>query len=530
LTVPYAQTQVSEKLNGQYDHLIGRNILTNEEQPELANEWSVAPNGKDWTFNLRENVPFYKDGMPIPGYTLTTEDLILTWELLNGEGGPYSTRDSRGAANWTARFGGVDNWEFPDDHTAIIHAPNVILDLGFFMSDEWESGVMSSQHWEAVGGEEGYKADPVGNGPWTYVSHSINQEFLHKRVENHYRKTPEFHERQVLLVQESATRLASLLAGEVDLIPLVRAQRNEVNAAGFKTSLSTFPSVHQGIGLIYYRPEAYCPGGTPPPGGMPCGPREGYDPNDPLRDPDVRHALNLAMNRPAFNQAYYNNTGFPLVDYFPPWREDFLDEWAPVPGPNGRTGKEGGWPYPYDPDQAKELLTQAGYPNGFDTILNCLRSSNVIPEWADMCETIRQDFAAVGVNVTLEMVNAFGEFRDVARSGDRGNWMWSASPSLDPICHAVEFSMIWELGIGYREYEEASEFYSKCLETTTFEERDKISQEFGTLWVQEKHFSVPLMWVTSEAAFNPSVVADYTVNQLHMGPVRYHEYTKAVMQ
>ncbi|MBM3925500.1 MAG: hypothetical protein FJ320_05865 [SAR202 cluster bacterium] len=46
-TVPYTQSQVSEKLNGQYDHLIGRNITTNEEQPELATTWSVAPNGKD---------------------------------------------------------------------------------------------------------------------------------------------------------------------------------------------------------------------------------------------------------------------------------------------------------------------------------------------------------------------------------------------------------------------------------------------------------------------------------------------------
>jgi len=144
-----------------------------------------------------------------------------------------------------------------------------------------------------------------------------------------------------------------------------------------------------------------------------------------------------------------------------------------------------------------------------------------------MCETIKQDFAKVGVDVSLEMVNAFGDFRNIARSRSRPNWMWSASPSLDPVCHAVEFSMIWELGIGYREFEEASAFYAKCLVTTTFAERDKISQDFAEQWLA-KGFSVPLMWVTAEVAYNPSVVADYTVNQLHMGPVRYHEYTKAV--
>jgi len=425
-------------------------------------------------------------------------------------------------------MGGADNWEFPNDQTAIIKAPDIILDLGFFMSDEWESGVMSLQHWAAVGGEAGYKADPVGNGPWTYVKHSVNQEFLHKRVENHYRRTPEFHERHILLVQEAATRMAALLAKEVDIIPLIRNQRQTITAQGFKTELSTFPSVHQGIGMIYYRPEAYCPqGGEKTKAGQPCGPSKGYDPNDPLRKPEVRLALNHALDRNSMNTAFYQGNGFPSVDYFPPWRSDFLDSWAPHPGPNGKTGKAGGYPYNYDVAKAKQLLAQGGFPNGFNTILNCLRSHNVIPEWPDICEKIKQDFAAIGVNAELEMVNAFGEFRNLAYQRNRGNWMWSASPSLDPVCHAVEFSLIWELGNGYREHEDASAFYNKCLVTTTFAARDKISQDFGTIWVQ-KAFSIPMFWVTAEVAFNPAVVAEYKVNMLHMGPVRYHEYTKAV--
>gem|GEM_PF-650936 len=529
-TVPYTQSQVSEKLNAQYDHLIGRNILTNEEQPELATTWNVGADGKTWTFNLKQGVPFYKDGKAIPGYTLTSKDLLLTWELLNGEGGPYGSKDTRSAGEWTARMGGAANWQFPNDFTAIIVAPNIILDLGFFMSDEWESGVMSVKHWEAVG-EAGYRTDPIGNGPWTHVRFTINQEVLHKRVENHYRRTPEFHERRVLLVNEAATRQAQLLAKEVDIIPLVRNQRNTITTAGFKTAASTFPSVHQGVGFIYYREDVYCKDGKVLPGsGVPtCGKTPGgYDPNDPLRKADVRLALNHALNREAFNKAYYNNTAFPSVDYYPPWRSDFLDSWAPIPGPQGKTGKAGGYPYEYSVQKAKDLLTKAGYPNGFKSIFNCLRSSNVIPEWADMCETIKQDFAAVGVDVTLEMVNAFGEFRNQARARNRPNWMWSTSPSLDPICHAVEFSFIWELGIGYREYEEASTFYNKCLQITNFADRDKHAQEFGTLWVKEKHFTAPLFWVTSEVAFNPATVAEYNVNQLHMGPVRYHEYTKAV--
>ena len=59
-TIPYAQSQVSEKLMPIYSHMIGRNIKTNVEEPQLATEWSVEGDGKTWNFKLKENVPFYK--------------------------------------------------------------------------------------------------------------------------------------------------------------------------------------------------------------------------------------------------------------------------------------------------------------------------------------------------------------------------------------------------------------------------------------------------------------------------------------
>ena len=198
-----------------------------------------------------------------------------------------------------------------------------------------------------------------------------------------------------------------------------------------------------------------------------------------------------------------------------------------MPGPQGKTGKAGGYPNAYDPAKAKQLLTNAGYPNGFTTILNCLRTNSIIPEWGDQCEAIKGYYNAVGINMTLEFVNSFGEFRNIARSRDRSNWLWTASPSLDPICEAIRFSFVWELGIGYHEFEEASTLFNKCAQVTSLAERDKIAQDFGDAYWQ-KAFAIPIVWVTAEVAYNPATVAEYHVNMLHMGPVRYHEYTKAV--
>src|SRR5688572_25207219 len=142
----------------------------------------------------------------------------------------------------------------------------------------------------------------------------------------------------------------------------------QVTGAGYRTSASTLPSLHQSIAITYYREDVYCVNGQPLPGtSVPCGKSPGgHDPNDPLRNPEVRLALNYAIDRNEFNQVYYNNLGFPELDYFPPWRADFQDEWAPIPGPNGRAGREGGWPYPYDPAQARQMLADGGFPNGFN--------------------------------------------------------------------------------------------------------------------------------------------------------------------
>ncbi len=75
----------------------------------------------------------------------------------------------------------------------------------------------------------------------------------------------------------------------------------------------------------------------------------------------------------------------------------------------------------------------------------------------------------------------------------------------------------------------ASELFFRCQEITSLEERNVEAIKFADAWLDQT-FSIPLMWVFSEVAVNPDVVERYEVNMLHMGPVRYHEHTKAVFQ
>ena len=107
---------------------------------------------------------------------------------------------------------------------------------------------MSRQHWDDVNGEEGYRVDPVGNGPWSYILSEVDGTFLHERVNDHWRITPAFHELEILQVREASTRQAMLFANEAHIIPLVRTQREVVEGAGFVTYRSTLPSIHRASG------------------------------------------------------------------------------------------------------------------------------------------------------------------------------------------------------------------------------------------------------------------------------------------
>ena len=546
-TIPYAQSQVSEKLMPIYSHMIGRNIKTNVEEPQLATEWSVEGDGKTWNFKLKENVPFYKFAVPLKDYTFTARDVQMMLDLQNGEdpGDELNTKVARSPGRYRSYFGANDNWVANSDHDITLNLPKVNLDAAFLLSDEWSTGIMSRQHWDDVNGEEGYRVDPVGNGPWSYILSEVDGTFLHERVNDHWRITPAFHELEILQVREASTRQAMLFANEAHIIPLVRTQREVVEGAGFVTYRSTLPSIHQGFGIVHFRDQSFCSddgstyspfsaaaGASPPPGlTHECGPRESVTQEAPIRDARVRHALNLAINRNEINDVFYQGLGAPLVDYFPPWRDDFKDEWAPFPGPDGSTGSDGGWPYPGDGDtaQARQLLTDAGYPNGIEVTLDCLLSHRVVPEWPDICEKVVSDWKLAGINASLDWSADFGDFRAKTRdpSHNGGNWLWSASPSLDPPCNAITYSMVWELGQAYREWPAASELYFRCAEITNVDERRVEAQKFAEAWLNG-HYSVPLVWVFAEVAVNPSIVQEYEVNMLHMGPVRYHEHTQPV--
>jgi ABC-type transport system substrate-binding protein len=519
-TVPYRMSQINARYIPMYESLVGHNPLTNQEQPELATAWSVDADGKTWHWTIKKGVPFIKGAQPT-NIMFSPKDVVFSWQTLSGE-------VSANVVGIKREFGPKVNAEIIGDDKLTLHLPVVSLDMTLILSDEFAAGVMSVDHWNAKGGEEGYQSEPIGTGPWSFKSLNVNQDVLLERVNNHWRKTPEFPELQFLFANEASTRLAMLLAKEAHIVQIPRGLYSQAEQAGMKVWRSTQPGPHFHIRTPFYKPDNYVDPATGQPiANTPTGPTKAYDPNDPLRNVKVREAMNISVDRDLINSTFFRGQAFPLVDYFPPWRNDFQDSWAPVPGIGGRTGKDGGWPYPYDADRAKQLLTEAGFPNGIDLTMYAPHNNGTIPEIPDIAESMVANWSTVGIRVKLNLV-AQSELSPTWRSRTLPSTMYMTATSLDPICTAAQFFW-YESGFGILDHQEVSDFKKQCNVTSDLEARRQLAIDFGTWWVKN-YVTVPIIWVFGDAVVDPGVVTEYLVNQVNMGPIRYHEFTKATVK
>ena len=109
----------------------------------------------------------------------------------------------------------------------------------------------SKARWDA-GGKELYGQKVVGTGPFEFVERKISSHVLYKRVENHWRQTPEFKELEFRWVPEDVTRLATLLGEEVHISDVPRALQSDAAAKGMKIITSRLPAIMHG--WSFWRP------------------------------------------------------------------------------------------------------------------------------------------------------------------------------------------------------------------------------------------------------------------------------------
>ena len=311
----------------------------NPQAPSLAQSWSASEDALTYDFVLREGASFH-NGDPV-----TAEDVKFSFERYKGAS--YALMKERVAAI-----------ETPDPRHVRFLLKRPWSDfLTFYASATGAGWIVPKKYVEKVG-DDGFKKAPIGAGPYKFVSFTPGVELVLEAFDGYWRKTPSVKRLIFRSIPEETTRLAALKNGEVDIVYSIRGELAEELQR--TPGLILKPVVAQGTQWLEFADQ--------------------WNDKSPWHDERARRAANLAMDRKGINQAL--TLGYSkLTNSIIPYTFEFY--WQP-PEPM------------YDPEKAKQLLAEAGHPNGFDAGEYYCDAA-----YANVGEAILDNFQAVGIRCRL---------------------------------------------------------------------------------------------------------------------------------
>jgi len=320
--------------------------------PSLAESWSLSDDGLTYEFVLRKGAKFHN------GDAVTAEDVKFSFERYRGTS--YNVLKDRMAAV-----------ETPDPQRVRFRLKQPWPDfLTFYASATGAGWIVPKKYVEKVG-EDGYKNAPVGAGPYKFVSFTPGVELTLEAFDQYWRKTPSVKRLVFRVIPDESTRLAALKRGDVDIVYLIGGELAEELQR--TKGLTLKPVYPPGTFWLYFADQ--------------------WDPKSPWHDQRVRLAASLAIDGKTINQAltlgHSKLTGSIIPDSFEYY-------WQP-PAPM------------YDPAKAKQLLTDAGYPKGFDAGEYFCDTS-----YANLAEAVLNNLQAVGIHTKLRPLERAAFFKGYA--------------------------------------------------------------------------------------------------------------------
>ena len=462
-------------LTPMYESLIYMDPTGSNYEGRLAVDWEMRPDGQAWSMNLREDVPWHWDFG-----TFSAEDVVHTWTtLLRDEGIPCDREV------WRTLLNSEQDFEIDGSHMTF-NLAKVEPDLDYRLSNRVGNFFMiSKSQWDGEG-KEGMEVRPAGTGPYRFVEFEVGDHLLYERVENHWRVTPEFKELLIRYVDEDATRLAQMLAEEIHITSLPGDLYPQVLDAGMRVLRAPIPGT---IMLCFFGGLYYSFPGE-------------LDPDNPFLNIKVREAMNRAIDKGEIMEALFSpGRATPGSGQFMQPTEQGWDPAFPAVYEEL---------YGYDPDRARELLVEAGYPDGFKTKME-INIWPGLPELTEVMEAVGGYFKEVGINVDIQDVD-FGISFDAMRDREYHNTISCWPPfSIGPI--ALVGKIVYHLTEGYIWTYTSSfidERYEELTRVVEAEERSEIQRQMNEHLLRN-YSEMPLMHVLYEYTINPSVVEDYVV-------------------
>ena len=321
--------------------------------PALAESWETSEDGRTVTFTLRQGVKFHN------GEDLTADDVVHSWETYIDPVVTY-------ASNWTI----ADSVEKVDDYTVAVTTaePNALLMP--YISTSWS--IIPKDYYEEVGAT-GFAENPVGTGPFMLEEWVKGDSITVVANPSYWRQGyPKLEKVIFKFMPESATRIAAIQTGEIDISPRLTTEDAQGLLGAPDVQIIRYP-----VNRVYYLAFNNITTGK----------------GTPIEEPAVRQALQYAVDVDGIITTLFDGFATRSVGFIGP----------------GDLGFDNAEPIPYDPEQAKAMLAEAGYPNGFAVDMAC--PDGAYAHINEVCEIIRNNLNEVGVTGELDIMesNAYWE-------------------------------------------------------------------------------------------------------------------------
>jgi peptide/nickel transport system substrate-binding protein len=308
--------------------------------PALATSWTESPDGLVYDVTLREGVTFHN------GDPCTAEDVKFSFLRYKG----------LAAQQLHARVKAIDILD-PSHLRIVLHAPWPDFLTVYSAQVSRAAWIVPKQYIERVG-DEGFQRYPIGLGPYRFVRSDPGVALVLEAYDRYWRKTPAIKQIIFKGVPEPATRLAMLKTGEADIAYDMLGDEGTAITADPKLRLvGAGGSVTEWLEFL-----------------------DQWDPASPWHDRRVRLAANLAIDKQAIGETVRHGFGR-LTGSIIPHTFAFA---LPLE------------PWPYDPAQAKRLLAEAGYPQGFAG-----GDLTPFPPLLALAEAIGNNLRAVGIRTQV---------------------------------------------------------------------------------------------------------------------------------
>ena len=336
-------------------------------KPALAESWETVSD-IEYRFKLREGVKFHN------GYDLTAEDVV------------FSLERQMNSPKVKTFVSAIESVTADDEYTVTVKTKQPYAPLLYNLSLPQSSIVCSKHFDELTAAGRKYSEQPVGTGPMVFSSWLPNDNFTLTAFDEYWGEKPKATRISVRVIPESSSRTIALETGEIDIVesvPAVDIPRVMENK-GLKTVTQTSTSVTY---VSFNTRKA------------------------PFDNVKVRQALSCAVDKQAIIDVICEGYAQQVNTIYPPAMPSY-DESIDL--------------YPYDIERAKQLLTEAGYPDGFT-----IEIATSGDERNRIAQLLQSDFSKIGVNLEITLLE-WGAYLDYIGGTDHQMYIVGWSSGMEP--------------------------------------------------------------------------------------------------